>query len=71
MNRFTMRKPDDFHLHLRSGEMLRAVLPHTARQFKRAIIMPNTTPPVLDEDGVVRTDKKSSLHRTVQGSNPS
>jgi dihydroorotase len=53
MNRFTMRKPDDFHLHLRSGEMLRAVLPHTARQFKRAIIMPNTTPPILN-DGDVR-----------------
>ena len=47
--RFEMRMPDDFHLHLRSGEMLRAVLPHTARQFKRAIIMPNTTPPVLND----------------------
>jgi dihydroorotase len=52
MNRFTMRMPDDFHLHLRNGDMLRAVLPHTARWFKRAIIMPNTQPPVLNRDHV-------------------
>jgi len=52
MNRFTMRMPDDFHLHLRSGNMLRAVLPYTARQFKRAIVMPNTVPPVLDAQDV-------------------
>jgi len=38
--------PDDWHLHLREGQMLRAVLPHTARQFGRAIVMPNTRPPV-------------------------
>lgn len=46
---FKMRKPDDFHLHLRSGELLRAVLPFTVKQFSRAVIMPNTTPPVLTE----------------------
>ena len=38
-----MRKGDDLHLHLRTGEMLRTVLPHTTRQFKRAVIMPNVT----------------------------
>ena len=46
-NEFTMRMPDDFHLHLRNGAMLRAVLPHSARQFKRGLIMPNTVPAIL------------------------
>ena len=39
-------RPDDWHLHLRDGDALRAVLPHTARQFARAIVMPNLKPPV-------------------------
>ena len=42
----TIRRPDDWHVHLRAGEMLRSVLPFTARQFARAIVMPNLTPPV-------------------------
>ncbi len=42
----TLRRPDDWHLHVRDGEMLRAVLPHTAARFGRAIIMPNLRPPV-------------------------
>ncbi|KVC90446.1 dihydroorotase [Burkholderia ubonensis] len=42
----TLARPDDWHLHVRDGEMLAAVLPHTARQFGRAIIMPNLKPPV-------------------------
>jgi dihydroorotase len=42
----TIRRPDDWHVHLRDGEMLRAVAPFTARQFARAIVMPNLTPPV-------------------------
>ena len=42
----TIRRPDDWHLHLRDGEMLRAVVPYTARQFARAIVMPNLSPPV-------------------------
>ena len=42
----TMRRPDDWHVHLRDGEMLRTVAPFTARQFARAIVMPNLTPPV-------------------------
>ena len=41
-----MRRPDDWHVHLRDGEMLASVLPFTARQFARAIIMPNLLPPV-------------------------
>ena len=43
----TIRQPDDWHLHLRDGDMLRAVLPETARHFARAIIMPNLVPPVV------------------------
>jgi len=42
----SLARPDDMHLHLRDGEMLAAVLPHTARQFARAIVMPNLKPPV-------------------------
>ena len=42
----TITQPDDWHLHLRDGEALAAVLPHSARQFARAIIMPNLRPPV-------------------------
>jgi dihydroorotase len=44
----TIRRPDDWHVHLRDGAMLRAVLPYTARQFARAIVMPNLSPPVTD-----------------------
>ena len=42
----TIRRPDDWHVHLRDGEMLARVAPFTARQFARAIIMPNLVPPV-------------------------
>lgn len=43
----TIPRPDDWHLHLRDGAMLEAVLPETARHFGRAIIMPNLVPPVV------------------------
>lgn len=46
----TIRRPDDWHVHLRDGEMLRAVAPYTARQFARAIVMPNLVPPVTTPD---------------------
>lgn len=42
----TLTRPDDWHLHLRDGALLEAVLPHTARRFGRAIVMPNLVPPV-------------------------
>jgi len=42
----TIRRPDDWHLHLRDGEMLKRVAPYTARQFARAIVMPNLVPPI-------------------------
>lgn len=44
--RLTLRRPDDWHVHLRDGAMLQGVVGHTARQFARAIVMPNLSPPV-------------------------
>src|SRR3954471_23190918 len=44
----TLRRPDDWHVHFRDGAMLRSVLPCTARQFERAVVMPNLVPPVTD-----------------------
>ncbi|HVH49131.1 MAG TPA: dihydroorotase [Sphingomicrobium sp.] len=46
MQTLTIRRPDDWHVHLRDGAMLAAVAPHTARQFARAVVMPNLAPPV-------------------------
>ncbi|KQT42377.1 MULTISPECIES: dihydroorotase [unclassified Methylophilus] len=46
----TITRPDDWHLHLRDGETLKAVLPDTAKQFARAIVMPNLRPPVSTAD---------------------
>src|SRR6185295_16896023 len=42
----TITRPDDWHLHVRDGDALMTVVPHTAAQFGRAIIMPNLRPPV-------------------------
>jgi dihydroorotase len=46
ISEITITRPDDWHLHVRDGEALRTVVPHTAAQFARAIIMPNLRPPV-------------------------
>ncbi|WP_309610479.1 dihydroorotase [Sphingomonas sp.] len=46
MQSLTIRRPDDWHVHLRDGAMLETVAPYTARQFARAIVMPNLSPPV-------------------------
>jgi len=46
MTSFRVRRPDDWHVHLREGEMLRMVAPYTAKRFGRALVMPNTTVPV-------------------------
>lgn len=48
INSLTITRPDDWHLHLRDGAALKAVLPDTARQFARAIVMPNLRPPVTN-----------------------
>ncbi|CAG1769433.1 dihydroorotase [uncultured bacterium] len=46
MKTLTITRPDDWHIHVRTGDILNTVLPHTAKQFARAIIMPNLKPPV-------------------------
>jgi len=46
MNRVTIQRPDDWHVHLRDGAALKSVLKFTAERFGRAIVMPNLTPPV-------------------------
>ncbi len=56
----TLRRPDDWHVHLRDGAMLRAVLPFTARVFARAVVMPNLDPPV-----VTAADARSYRERVV------
>jgi dihydroorotase len=55
-NELTIKRPDDWHLHLRDGDMMRAVLPFTAELYGRAIIMPNLRPPV-------RTVKDADAYR--------
>ncbi len=45
-DRLTLTRPDDWHLHLRDGDVLASVLPDTARRFERAMVMPNLDPPV-------------------------
>ncbi|MBI4092587.1 MAG: dihydroorotase [Candidatus Kerfeldbacteria bacterium] len=54
MEKLRIRRPDDWHVHLRRGEVLRAVLPYTTQQFARALVMPNTDPPILTADDVQR-----------------
>jgi dihydroorotase len=51
--RITIRKPDDWHLHVRDGAMLKAVLPFTAKHFGRAILMPNLIPPVTTTEDAI------------------
>ena len=46
VDQIVLRQPDDWHVHLRDGDMLALTVPHTARQFRRAIVMPNLVPPV-------------------------
>jgi dihydroorotase len=48
MNEFEIIRPDDWHVHFRENEILRAVVPETSRHFARAIVMPNLTPPILN-----------------------
>ena len=52
-DRLTIRRPDDWHLHLRDGAMLKAVLPATAARFARAIVMPNLAPPVTTVEAAI------------------
>jgi dihydroorotase len=52
VNSLTLRRPDDFHLHLRDGAQLEAVLPFTVERFARALVMPNLKPPMVDTAGL-------------------
>lgn len=57
-DRITIRRPDDWHVHLRDGAMLDHVVPYTARQFARAIVMPNLSPPVTTAaEGIAYRDR--------------
>ena len=53
INSLNITRPDDWHLHLRDGNALRAILPDTARQFGRAIVMPNLRPPVTTTEQAI------------------
>ncbi len=68
-DRITLRKPDDWHVHLRDGEMLKRVAPWTARQFARAIVMPNLAPPVTSVEAA-RDYRKRILEATAPGFTP-
>ncbi len=60
--RITIRRPDDWHLHVRDGEMLNAVLPYTAREFGRAILMPNLVPPIRSrEEGIAYRERVKAV----------
>jgi dihydroorotase len=65
----TIRKPDDWHVHLRDGEMLQRVAPYTARQYARAIVMPNLVPPVTSVEAA-RDYRKRILEATPPGFTP-
>jgi dihydroorotase len=65
----TIRKPDDWHVHLRDGDMLRRVAPYTARQFARAIVMPNLAPPITSVEAA-REYRKRILAVTAPGFTP-
>ena len=60
----TITRPDDWHLHLRDGAALKAVLPDTARQFSRAIVMPNLRPPVTT------TELAAAYHQRILDARP-
>ncbi|MFT5234033.1 MAG: dihydroorotase [Candidatus Krumholzibacteriia bacterium] len=49
----TIKRPDDWHLHVRDGDVMQSVVPHTARQFGRAIIMPNLAPPITNTEQAI------------------
>src|SRR5213082_2660540 len=65
MSTFVMRRPDDWHLHLRDGAALHAVLPFSAARFARALVMPNLTPPLTT------TEAALAYRRRIQAALPS
>lgn len=57
-NEIILLRPDDWHTHVRQGEIMKSVLPHTAKHFGRAVIMPNTKPPILNGADAQRYKKE-------------
>jgi len=68
MQSLTITQPDDWHLHVRDGEVLPHVVPHTARQFARAIIMPNLKPPITTTSAALHY-RERIMEATPQASN--
>ena len=54
MEKIEIIKPDDWHVHFRDGEILKAVIPETTRHFARSIVMPNLIPPILNGKDAIR-----------------
>ena len=52
-DQITLRQPDDWHLHLRDGDILEQVVTHSARVFRRAVVMPNLSPPITSIEAAV------------------
>jgi dihydroorotase len=67
MNKITLQTPDDWHLHFRDGQMLQETVPATARCFKRAIVMPNLVPPVVNAE-LAMSYKQRILEASPEGS---
>lgn len=66
MPHLTLTRPDDWHLHVRDGAAMASVIPHTARRFGRAIIMPNLKPPVTTV-ALAQVYREQILHATPEG----
>ena len=66
-DRLSLRRPDDWHVHLRDGALLQAVAPATARVFARAIVMPNLSPPIttVEQGRAYRERIRSALPEII------
>ncbi len=62
MEEIEIIKPDDWHVHFRDNDILKAVVPETTRQFARAIVMPNLTPPILNAKQAIEYKKRIKKH---------
>ncbi len=67
LQQLRFRRPDDWHVHLRDGDMLESVVGHTARQFARAIVMPNLTPPVTTTEQAIQYKDRIMTALAVSG----
>lgn len=61
MRSITIRSPDDFHVHLRRGSLLSSVAPFTEQYFSRALVMPNTSPAIMEAEQVIRYQEEIRL----------